>query len=461
MPLAIGETREVQGSGSKPYIVKRCDEHVISCTCPHWRNRGGGVMRTCKHVALVHGKAAEDARMAGVVQGKLAVSMGSAKPATLPIGVDAPQCACHQGGTCDVSHDPSACTCVQCRTAQAKTAEESPEELIAKVMGVKAAPKAAEAQETPVLLKSGAITPHIEMDKSKRINSYGGFIPFSDQEKAIVVAEEEARKGRKLRQDEKADLFGPPVLLAQSLEDYEDLDPAGWLESEKLDGLRGLFNGEQFISRQGNVFAAPDFFLTGIPQIPLDGELWTGRGKAEFQAAMSIVRSGNSGEAWKKVKFVVFDAPAHPGTFEQRLAHLQSLQLPAHVVVHPHQVCDGRDGLTRRLQETAKAGGEGRMLRKPGSVYEGRRSSSLLKVKPFQDAEAEVTAHVAGKGRLKGMLGGLIVKTSDGRVFNIGTGFTDADRRDPPPIGCTVTYRFAGCTADGLPKCVSFLRIRP
>jgi DNA ligase-1 len=447
MPLSIGETREVQGSGAKPYIVKRCDEHVFSCTCPKWRMAGGGVMRTCKHIVFVQGQAAEDARMAGVVGGKVV------KPVALPVGVPAPQCACHQGGTCDVSHDPSACTCVQCTTAEA----ESPEDIIAQVMGAKPLSRPAEPKENAIQLKGDGI----ERDKSKRLNAYGGFEPFTDQEKAAIVAEEEAKKGRKLRQDEKADLFGPDLLLANQFEDCEDLDPTGWLESEKLDGLRGMFNGEVFISRQGNVFAAPDFFSRGIPQVPLDGELWTGRGKAEFQVASSIVRSGNSGEAWKKVKFVVFDAPAQPGTFEERLAYLQSLQLPAHVVVHPHQACDGREGLLRRLQETAQAGGEGRMLRKPGSRYEPRRSNTLLKVKPFQDAEAEVISHVAGKGRHKGRLGGLTVKTSDGRIFNVGTGLTDAERRNPPPIGCTITYRFAGCTADGLPKCVSFLRIRP
>lgn len=363
-------------------------------------------------------------------------------------------CACHQGGTCDVSHDPASCTCVQCRTAEAKTAAESPEDIIAQVMGAKPTMRSPEFQETPVPLKGDGI----ERDKAKRINQYGGFIPFTDREKAVIVAEEEAKKGRKLRQDEKADLFGPPVLLANKLEDHEDLDPTGWLESEKLDGVRAYWNGECFVSRQGNVYSAPGYFIADLPKQPLDGELWMGR--KQFQKTISVVKRQVPGPEWKQVKFVLFDAPICPGGFEQRLAHLGTLALGSYASVHPHSVCKSRKDAEEHLKAAAALGAEGLMLRKPGSAYEPRRSSTLLKMKPFQDAEAVVIGYEPGKKANKGKTGGLIVQMPNGKTFNVGTGLTAKDRDNPPAIGATITYRFTELTDDGKPKCVSYVATR-
>ena len=442
-PMKDGEIREVWGSGSKPYVLK-CIGGLNSCSCPAWRNQSKPIdQRTCKHLRKECGDAYEAARIGGAPP-PLAVSMScSVKPATLPIGVDAPQCACHQGGTCE-----------QCRTAQAKTGAESPEDIVAQVMGVKPTMRSPEPQETPVSLKGDGI----ERNKSKRINSYGGFVPFSDQEICIITAEEEARKGRKLRQDEKADLFGPPVLLANNLED--DFDPTGWLESEKADGVRFYYNGEVFISRQGNVYQAPAWFTSSLPKIPLDGEGYMGRRK--FQQTISVVKRQNGGDEWKKIKFIIFDAPAHGGTFEQRLAYLETLSFGAYASVHPHRICTDRAEMEKHLLEIEALGGEGLMYRKPGSLYESRRSSTLLKAKPFKnDAEAEVIGYEPGKKANKGKTGGLIVRMPNGKTFSVGSGLTAKDRENPPAIGTTITYRFAGTTDDGLPKCASFLRVRP
>jgi DNA ligase-1 len=88
------------------------------------------------------------------------------------------------------------------------------------------------------------------------------------------------------------------------------------------------------------------------------------------------------------------------------------------------------------------------------------RSDVLLKVKPWEDAEAVVIAHQPGKGKYAGLLGALRVRTPDGREFDLGTGFSDAQRRDPPPVGATVTYRYRGVTGSGLPRFASYLRVR-
>src|SRR5436305_12152094 len=99
---------------------------------------------------------------------------------------------------------------------------------------------------------------------------------------------------------------GPGLLLAQSW--TNDIDLAGWWMSEKLDGVRAYWDGRQFLSRQGNLFHAPDWFVAGLPAVPLDGELWLGRKR--FQRAVSIVRRQDQSELWREIAFVVFDAPA-------------------------------------------------------------------------------------------------------------------------------------------------------
>jgi DNA ligase-1 len=101
------------------------------------------------------------------------------------------------------------------------------------------------------------------------------------------------------------------------------------------------------------------------------------------------------------------------------------------------------------------------MLRQPGSLYETGRSSTLLKVKTFHDADARVIDHIPGRGRHKGRLGALLVQLADGTTFSVGTGFTDAQRASPPPIGATITFRYQELTDGGVPRFPSFVRVHP
>lgn len=280
--------------------------------------------------------------------------------------------------------------------------------------------------------------------------------PTSAGNGAAILARA-AAQGRSLRQDEKTKLNGPKLLLANKFEDT-DIDPKGWWLSTKLDGCRALYRDNNFISRQGNIFHAPEFFKFNVPDgMECDGELWLG--KQSFEKTMSIVRSFDAGDRWQTIRYVIFDAPNHPGTFEERIIYLKSLVLPPHVIVHPHIECGGKNELLTELKKASAAGEEGLMLRQPGSLYEGRRSNTLLKVKLFEDMEAVVRAHEPGKGRHKGRLGGLIVALDNGVEFHLGTGFSDAERNNPPPIGSRITFTYTGWTTEGKPKCTSFLRV--
>lgn len=287
-------------------------------------------------------------------------------------------------------------------------------------------------------------------------------------------AAEEARTGGALPQrpvkakassggdgeSESAAASGPPLLLAESWDNAADL--SDWWMSEKLDGVRAYWDGKQFLSRQGNIYHAPDWFIEGLPAVPLDGELWIDRKK--FQRTVSIVRRQDKSDLWNEVRYLVFDAPEATGGFEDRLAFLADTLSKKGAAKftrqHPHDRCKSLDALRAELKHIESLGGEGLMLRQPGSKYVAGRSSTLLKVKTFHEAEAVVVGHQAGAGRHKGRLGALLVRLPDGTDFAIGTGFSDRERGNPPAIGATVTFRYQELSDAGVPRFPSWVGVR-
>ena len=253
----------------------------------------------------------------------------------------------------------------------------------------------------------------------------------------------------------------PPVMLANIYR--PDAKLADYWVSEKLDGVRGYWDGEKLLTRGGNRINAPGWFTAGWPKISMDGELWVGRGK--FAETVSIVLHQTPDDAgWRKIRFMVFDLPTHPGAFTERNEALKTLlsgvPLPWVRQVEQIKAAD-HVRLRAMLDRVVKNGGEGLMLHRGGSLYRAGRSDDLLKLKPYQDAEARVIGHLPGKGKYSGMLGALLVETAEGLQFRIGTGFSDADRANPPPLGSWVTYRFTGLNEkSGIPRFARFMRLR-
>lgn len=253
------------------------------------------------------------------------------------------------------------------------------------------------------------------------------------------------------------------VLLAETWS--EDVDPTGWWMSEKLDGVRAYWSGSNFYSRQGNLFHVPDFFKAKLPKVPLDGEIWCGRGL--FQKCISIVKKQANrvvADDYKLLTYLIFDAPSHGGKYEDRMKWLQA-NIPqndeqCYAVVVGIKKCTGMDDLKKWLADVTKVGGEGVMLRKPGSLYEKKRSSTLLKVKTFYDEEALVIGHKPGKGNCTGMLGALECQLPNGKKFDVGSGFTMAQRRSPPKKGSVITFKFQELSNAGIPRFPVFLRVR-
>ncbi len=346
--LNEGETVYIQGSGKKPYEVKKTGG-VVSCSCPAWRNMGGGIdTRVCKHIKA--------------------------------------------------NIDPS------CLLPQAQVS----------VSGA-------------VSAKTGLAVPP---------------------------------------QTNKTTASPPGCLLANK---WEDEDPTGWWMSEKLDGVRAWWTGEKFLSREGNEFFAPEWFKKLLPKnMVLDGELWMGR--KSFQKTVAAVRKiiPNDTE-WQDVKYVLFDAPNVPGTFEQRIEALKKLYLSrtnlqdafglGQVWVLEQIKCKNKLHMKKFLDRALELGGEGIMLRESGSQYESGRSGTCLKVKKFIDDEATVTGYTDGKGKHKGRVGALIV-TWNNKEFELGTGLSDDERKNPPKIGAKVTFKYTDLTDAGIPKFASYLGVR-
>lgn len=259
----------------------------------------------------------------------------------------------------------------------------------------------------------------------------------------------------------------PALLLANKWE--EKVDPTGWWISEKLDGMRAFWDPARkcLFSRLGNEILCPKPFLATLPNVALDGELFLGRGR--FQELMSVVKNGaNVGKIdgpWKDVVYVVFDMPNHGGKFEDRMEALRT-QLATvgdarpFARCHSQQLCKNRAHLEEELKCVQGQDGEGLMLRRAGSLYEAGRSSSLLKVKTFQDEEAVVIGHEPGKGRNSEVTGALRCRNRAGIVFSVGTGLNDAQRANPPKLGEIVTYRYFELTKDNKPRFPSFVGVR-
>jgi len=240
-----------------------------------------------------------------------------------------------------------------------------------------------------------------------------------------------------------------------------ETDVRGWVMSEKLDGVRGIWDGRRLISRGGKTIHAPAWFTRGFPPFALDGELWSARG--EFETITSIVRRETPDDRWRQIRYHIFEAPHQPGGLRQRLGVLRDYLRATpdtRITIIPQITVESAEHLQDFLAEVTATGGEGVVVRDPSTPYQTGRLASALKVKTYQDAECVVREILPGKGKFTGLMGALRCRMTDGLEVNIGSGFTDALRANPPPPGSTVTFKHYGWTGKGKPRFPVYLRRR-
>jgi DNA ligase 1 len=252
----------------------------------------------------------------------------------------------------------------------------------------------------------------------------------------------------------------PELLLAANY--HSAINPADYWVSEKLDGVRAIWDGKVLRFRSGQPIHAPSWFIEKLPAHALDGELWMGRGS--FDRVSGATRRLKPIESeWRQILFKVYELPNSAGTFSDRLQKLTTsiaqINAPWLQVLAQFRVPNNA-ALQLKLQQVTHSGGEGLMLHRADAVWQTGRSDVLLKLKRQLNAEAKVIGYLPGKGKYRGMVGALLLEMPDGKRFELGTGFSDQQRLTPPAIGSTVTYRYRDLTPQGLPRFASYLRMR-
>ncbi len=249
------------------------------------------------------------------------------------------------------------------------------------------------------------------------------------------------------------------LLLLKTYDDSQDV--SGWLMSEKLDGIRAVWDGKALSTRKGNPIHAPEWFIAGLPPFAIDGELWTKRN--DFDSISSIVRQQVPDERWQLISYNIFEVPNQAGGLLTRLAVLEDY-LANHPVsflrLIPQTTIDSPAALEAELDRVIALKGEGLVVRKPDTPYQTGRSSSALKVKRAQDTECTVIAYRAGKGKYAGLTGALKCELPSGIQFYIGSGLSDQQRKSPPAIGSKVTFKHYGFTKNNKPRFPVFIRER-
>lgn len=253
-------------------------------------------------------------------------------------------------------------------------------------------------------------------------------------------------------------LFSQDILL---LSLYKDQNISGFLMSEKLDGVRGYWDGKKLLSRQGKQHAAPEFWLKDFPPFALDGELYTK--VQDFENISSIISHSQRKDDWKELKLYVFDLPDANGTLLERLAVLQDYlkENPNDFIkIIPQLPINSKEEMQNYFEEIINKGGEGLVLRDPTLPYERKRSTKALKYKSQNEGNCKVVKINQGKGKYKDLMGSLDCQMLNGKEFKLGSGFSDEDRANPPKIGEIITFKYEVFNKNGLPKFASYLRKR-
>ena len=249
-------------------------------------------------------------------------------------------------------------------------------------------------------------------------------------------------------------LASPDLML---LHTYDNQPIEGWVMSEKLDGVRGYWDGKQLLTRQGQRLLPPAYFIKDFSPFAIDGELFSERN--HFEEISSITKSFK-GNGWEKLKLYVFDVPDAKGNLFERLAKLKTylLEHPTTYIEIIEQIpVRDKAHLYEFLNQIESLKGEGVVVRDPHASYERKRSHRILKLKTTQDEECTVTAYHKGKGQFENVMGALTCKNHRGE-FKIGSGFNLNERENPPTIGTVITYKYRGLTSRGKPRFATYWR---
>lgn len=249
-----------------------------------------------------------------------------------------------------------------------------------------------------------------------------------------------------------------------------NLLPSFLFASIKYDGIRVIWTGTHFLSRNNNIINAPQWFLLSLPtNLILDGELWIGLNNTDFDILNGLIKKSSPiDDDWKKVKFLVFDVyldlPYYfrynylRSWFTYHSNHIYHLSLINQI---PIDNCSNK--IETFFSSIISLSNEGIMLRNPITSYTFGRSIHLLKLKKEEDAEAYVIGYKLGKGKFQNLLGALICQTIPHQTLFSLSGFTSNLRENYIthfPLNTIITYKHSGFTKSLIPRHPRFKGIR-
>ncbi len=252
-------------------------------------------------------------------------------------------------------------------------------------------------------------------------------------------------------------LFAVELVKPKVYKGSEDI--IGWYMSEKLDGIRGYWDGKTLRTRKGNLLYPPKWFIKDFPPFELDGELWTKRDN--FENIQSIVMDKTPSKNWNQITYNIFEVPNAKGGFTIRLTKLKSYlyKNPNKYIKVIQQIpCKSSNHLHKFLDKIISLKGEGVIIKDSTLSYHTGRSPHILKVKKAQDMEGRVIA--VNYSKKTNVMKNITLKLQNNVIFNLGGGFSNIQRKNPPYIGDTVTFKYYGFTKNDKPKFASFLHVR-
>lgn len=237
-------------------------------------------------------------------------------------------------------------------------------------------------------------------------------------------------------------------------------NPIGWWASEKLDGIRAMWDGKIMVTRQGYEIPLPMYLKKLLPtDVHLDGEMYFGRQK--FESTGLLRRNSVSDNELRRagLKFMVFDV------IDEKIGTEGRHEIGKKIVKQARERCDervcpirwvrqakvrSRDDLAKMLRDVVDKGGEGLMIKRPFSYYEKKRTSNLLKIKPIKRGEGTVVGYKKNKD---GNIGSIRIEF--GTVFLYAGGLTVDEKTNAQtlfPMGSTIAFHYNELTKNGVPR---------
>jgi DNA ligase 1 len=307
------------------------------------------------------------------------------------------------------------------------------------------------------------------------------------ESKSYCTAEEQALNQAKALHKKKMDLgafeniddidkksFFKPM-LAHDFEKYKSKLTYPVISQPKLDGVRAIVQESGMKSRNGKVHvSAPHIhealnqLFTDNPDLLFDGELYAHKDTCDFNKIISCVRKTKPkqedlDESRKYIQYWIYDLPSHPGTFAERYEALKQLNLPECCILVDSDIAKSEDEVMGLYSKYMSEGYEGQMVRVEGSLYESKRSKSLLKHKTFFDQEFTILSVNEGGGKLTGKVGNMSFEI-DGKPFKAAVNgdheYLEMLFISGKLIGKQATIKYFELTPDGIPRFPKVIAIR-